>query len=145
VTPVGPAYTVDPAQPGSILTLLASHTELVWVSDGAPDLFGPPLCPCLDSQTGAWPDPEGGEHGQLPRGSRGLDAAPGATAKGFYPARATARRVGRTPAAATSMPMARSQYAIAYPPTRSARNDPAQGARAEAPMVQPLRTPLRAP
>jgi hypothetical protein len=42
VTQVGPAYTVDRAQPDWILALLASQTELMWVSDDAPVLVGAP-------------------------------------------------------------------------------------------------------
>jgi hypothetical protein len=41
VTPVGPAYVVDGADPASVLALLSSHTQVSRVSDDAPQLVDP--------------------------------------------------------------------------------------------------------
>lgn len=41
VTPVGPAYDVDPGDPASVLALLAAKTRVRWASDGAPVLVEP--------------------------------------------------------------------------------------------------------
>lgn len=41
VTPYGPAYTVDAADPASVLALLADSTTVRWVGDDAPDLGAP--------------------------------------------------------------------------------------------------------
>lgn len=41
VTPQGPAYEVDGADPASVLALLSNATIVRWVGDGAPDLGAP--------------------------------------------------------------------------------------------------------
>lgn len=41
VTPVGPAYVVDGADPASVLALLSAKTRVRWVSDDAPTLVDP--------------------------------------------------------------------------------------------------------
>lgn len=41
VTPVGPAYVVDPADPASVLALLSSHTKVSRVTGDAPRLVDP--------------------------------------------------------------------------------------------------------
>lgn len=41
VTPVGPAYTVDPGDQASVLALLSAKTAVRSVGDGAPPLVDP--------------------------------------------------------------------------------------------------------
>lgn len=41
VTPQGPAYTVDPGDPASVLAALHAHTEVSRVGDDAPSLVDP--------------------------------------------------------------------------------------------------------
>lgn len=41
VTPVGPAYDVDPGDAASVLALLCEQTKVKWVSDDAPRLVDP--------------------------------------------------------------------------------------------------------